>query len=350
MVAHRSGIWIGGLALVALLAGLIASFYPEHVDPAGVYFLGSLGDAGLVELVLTGNGGRCCFAERSEHYDVIEQPGPSGQMRLAVVGWQTGTNGFFEGAVRGQSAAFVGAWRSADGKTNTPVNLARVAERTVFRRRGGLRLSRYGLTQSFEAETPTFDHPTPFFRAITRQLLEEGRSDGREFTAFSWPDTWQYVTTPSAGNQYEATRQVDIVYLGKEAVSLRELAWEYTGGAHGNSQYNGLNFLAQDDRTIPVGLADLFEPASDWPTRLSDYCVADLKSQGASSITSGSITNLPPEELEQFTLAPAGLTILFSPYAVASYAEGAFAVCVPWSAIQSCLRTNGPSFSFGAPR
>jgi len=41
-----------------------------------------------------------------------------------------------------------------------------------------------------------------------------------------------------------------------------------------------------------------------------------------------------------FTIGTQGLLFMFSPYEVASYAEGAFFVIVPWASLGSVLRPN----------
>jgi hypothetical protein len=48
-------------------------------------------------------------------------------------------------------------------------------------------------------------------------------------------------------------------------------------------------------------------------------------------VVSGGIKSFSAEELGNFTVTAKGIRFYFGPYAVASYAEGAFEVFVPWS-------------------
>ena len=90
-------------------------------------------------------------------------------------------------------------------------------------------------------------------------------------------------------------------------------------------------------------LKDLFLPESDWGRRLSDACLTELRKQEASSVVNGTIAGFKTEELGRFTVSATGVRLHFSPYHVGSYAEGAFTVQVPWTALKSCLRMDGPA-------
>lgn len=125
----------------------------------------------------------------------------------------------------------------------------------------------------------------------------------------------------------------DFHHFSPALVSMAFAAYQYTGGAHGNVWMVPVNLRIKDGKPEDITLASLFKADSDYLTRLSAYCIEDLKKQGAALVTDGSITSFDANNLSSFVFSKRGITVFFAPYAVASYAEGPFEVVLPWDVL-----------------
>jgi hypothetical protein len=132
-----------------------------------------------------------------------------------------------------------------------------------------------------------------------------------------------------------------ITYFSEKFVSIHLVAYEDAGGAHPNTFTMTLNLAMRSDAPPKkVELADLLVTGDASRKMLSDFCIAELKKAGASQVANGVLKELTLEEMSDFTVDPQKLTIYFDPYAVASYAEGAFEVSVPRSALSEAMKPD----------
>ena len=238
-----------------------------------------------------------------------------------------------------------------------------VAKKTVLTRRTGLGFYDRGHHSSFEAELPEFLIDSPFLKTLSQQLCDDYKQSATEFTTVDWSLVLDGFREPSHSlRNWEGTITVDFAYVTPKAVSLIEFYWEFTGGVHGNGGANGQCFVDDHGSVRRLKLEDLFHPNSDWKKRLIEYCVSDLRCQGASFITDAlvqnpdSATTLPDSycdlkqfstsDLISFTLSPEGLRFYFSPYHVGSYADGVFTVGVPHYVIRDCIPEESPARLF----
>jgi hypothetical protein len=124
-------------------------------------------------------------------------------------------------------------------------------------------------------------------------------------------------------------------------VSVMAYCENYTGGAHGNRDYKGLNFALRNGKPRRVGLADVMLVRTTPEALATQIVLPRLKAMGASMAVEGVLESLSREQADNFVVTPAGITWLFSPYEVASYAEGEFLVKVPWSELKGKVRVDG---------
>ncbi|MGE0001680.1 MAG: DUF3298 domain-containing protein, partial [Fimbriimonadaceae bacterium] len=110
--------------------------------------------------------------------------------------------------------------------------------------------------------------------------------------------------------------------LTDSMVSLYAHSDTYTGGAHGNRDFVGLNFAMVAGKPKRIVLADLMDPGADPVVTASELVIPKLRAMNASSVIDGGVTQVTPQQADNFVVTPAGITWLFSPYEVASYAEG----------------------------
>ena len=128
----------------------------------------------------------------------------------------------------------------------------------------------------------------------------------------------------------------------------------YASAMHPNTITRTLNFARHPLRQLE--LQDIFEPTSNYLLMLSDYCVADLHRQQPEHwgdpeqraeqlkherdhwILSGA--GPTHHNYDKFVLVEGGLRIFFDAYQVGSYAEGAYDVFVPTSAMVPALKAS----------
>lgn len=108
----------------------------------------------------------------------------------------------------------------------------------------------------------------------------------------------------------------------------------YTGGAHPNRDYQGLNFAMKGGKAKRIGLADIMLVRMTPDALASQIVLPKLKAMGASGVVDAEVTSLTRQQADNFVITKSGLTWLFSPYEVASYAEGEFFVKVSWAELK----------------
>jgi hypothetical protein len=121
----------------------------------------------------------------------------------------------------------------------------------------------------------------------------------------------------------------------------------YAGAAHPNHNALVVNYDLKSARTLR--LAELFKPGSKYLSVISKYCIADLKKQMGGDAddrwiregAGGSLKNY-----KNWTVTEQGLTILFDPYQVASYAAGPQKVDIPYAALKGIVAPSGPLAAF----
>lgn len=219
-------------------------------------------------------------------------------------------------------------------------HLAVEGDQVVYRVRNGVRLAGRGRVNSYVAKWPAFPTDSGFHQQVARDLEERARSDGGEFATLDRAELWESMWESSAVGRHECEVTCGTALIADRFVSLVCTNSAYTGGAHGNTHYVVWNYGEQAGQAVPVELADLFDPQADWPQRLSELCLGDLRRQQASNVLNGLITNVPPDALESFAVMPEGLQFYFAPYAVGCYAEGSYTVNVPWHLIRVVVPTN----------
>ena len=119
--------------------------------------------------------------------------------------------------------------------------------------------------------------------------------------------------------QNELTVRFESPYIGPDIISFKLIISEYTGGAHPNSLFSGLNF----DRVSGKQLfqANAFKMIGRTVQQVSVSTTAQLKEKlGDTFFAEGANTN--PENFSSFVISADKVTFIFQPYQVAAYAAG----------------------------
>jgi hypothetical protein len=241
----------------------------------------------------------------------------------------------FSGKFSADGKSGQGSWKSADGKKNLSLSLTRLAKIET--------------QQAPEIEAwvdyPQFDDPryaklNEQLRSAAKQELAGHLKSVKDMRAELKDEP------PESLERLSSTTSCDVESATPNTVSLLCSAFEFSGGAHGNTALDGRNYaLGTDGKPRPLGLWDVLQKSPANAAKLSSLILADLKRQKASSVLDGSIKDFA-KELEknalEFTVVPAGLAFHFSPYALGSYAEGHFRAVIPSRAIAPLYRPEGP--------
>jgi hypothetical protein len=145
-------------------------------------------------------------------------------------------------------------------------------------------------------------------------------------------------------------------------VSVVRVDYEYTGGAHPNSLSDTILWDRSAGKRISIR-PFFAETADNGPTMkaMRQGVIASLeaekKKRGVEGTDASAIEAIEPKLLKigPVSLAPSteegkssGLTFHYSPYAVGSYAEGAYIAFVPWETLKPYLTPEGIRIFGGA--
>lgn len=159
--------------------------------------------------------------------------------------------------------------------------------------------------------------PTTAFIRDAQRLASRGE--------LAYPYTYESVLEPT--------------FWSSDTLSLLETSFYYTGGAHPNTGYRSLTFHRTGKEVVQLGLKDLFLPDAAYLPALLAEVNRKLCTRHAAWIEDGSV-KLKERDLGVFNLRERGLEVTFAPYAVGPYAQGKFAVTVPYTKLQGLLKPS----------
>lgn len=247
--------------------------------------------------------------------------------------------GTFSGVIKSDGAnlaeTITGKWQTPEGDRTYAFELNKIADfiHTKFTQGSIIELS-----SSY-----------PFMYSIVNQANQINdllRNEIEKKTNDFIKEAQNYFSRQSSISGWSQEIKYSIEFYSKKLLSLTGETYTYTGGAHGNTSYISQNYSLTGENIKLVNLSDLFIADSNFINILSIYLIKELKEQGASLIENGEITEFNEKDLHAFAISPRGLLFAFSPYSVASYAEGPFFVTVPYSEIRQIINPDGPLKEF----
>jgi hypothetical protein len=324
------------IILICLLQVSLPAFSAPVTEPVRFHYSGTVGDM-PVQMDLTFRG----MAINGDYYynrigESITLRGSLGSKSPAVVREYPGgrKTGSFTGRFDPFRMSWSGVWKSADGKRSMPFKVAAVA--TYVREKG-----KSG-NIDVEATYPQFTQALPAAKqlnTLVRSILSQKKKNivrqAQEAEPIAFRNgPWTFV--------YES----DIAYASKDLVSLIGSTYTYTGGAHGMTSYSSANYQITNGSVKQLGMNDLFKQGTPYLSVLSNEIIGLLRQKDAMWVTTGQVTSFEPKDLSVYSITPKGLTFYFDPYAVGSYAQGAFMVTVPYSVMSGYIREGGPLHRF----
>jgi hypothetical protein len=111
-------------------------------------------------------------------------------------------------------------------------------------------------------------------------------------------------------------------------VSVAFESYRFTGGAHGMSRYESINYDLSEGRTLSIG--DLLGSDPDWLVRLSDEAIAQLSERFPDGFEEWFAKGAAPDpaNFACFTFTRYTITVQFQLYQVAPYAYGAPSITI----------------------
>lgn len=251
--------------------------------------------------------------------------------------------GTLSGKLSADGKTGTGTWNSADGKKSLTLALTRLAHIETLA----------SPDSNVWVDFPKFDDPR--YAKLNGLLAGEAKQNLAQNLKSVQDVRTELQGAPggsAAEDRLSATTSCDVESVLPNTVSLLCTAYEYSGGAHGNTGLDARDYAIGPDGAVrPLKLWDVLQKSPAHINKLSGLIVAELKRQKASSVVDGGIKDftkeLDKDELS-FSILPAGLAFHFSPYAVASYAEGHFRAVIPHRALAGLYRQDGPLASRNA--
>jgi len=141
----------------------------------------------------------------------------------------------------------------------------------------------------------------------------------------------------------DAYFRYEILSVSEKLISVEISSGFYAHGAvHGQYDRSVVNWLVPSGRELKP--EDIFDEKTSWKDALTNYCFHELSGRKGYGYWVKKPEDLGemPTQPERWVLGEGGLTIQFDPYEVASYADGAPEVLVPWSELKQYLLSTAP--------
>ncbi|MBZ0215258.1 MAG: DUF3298 and DUF4163 domain-containing protein [Fimbriimonadaceae bacterium] len=224
-------------------------------------------------------------------------------------------------------------------------------------------ISETSLAIEMQANLPRAAHLDPALKSHIQALIDTALAEMRatatqDYDEFGKEEFWRPYSLSLSWEEH---------FVSPRIVSLLETRYEFTGGAHGNSDHRALLWDLQTRARIT--LDDIFpEPVKRTQAllaivaRLRDELIRQkierMNLDSASARTDPGLEELEAdgETLGIFTLMPSdspgksgGLLFHFPPYMLGSYAEGSYHLPVPASVFQAYLSPHLEGLFGGNP-
>ena len=235
--------------------------------------------------------------------------------------------------------------KMAGGVAFTTTNVATLEQ---FSRKRGGRVAGRGGGKAFSATWPAFHDGVPLHESLSKRFAAEAKGAVGSFTSDAYAIMWEGLKDGGASWSWEGSLEVRIVWLATNLISLCELRFEYTGGAHGNAAFVGRNFVLEGGKAREFKLPELFRPGVNWTNALSALCLPELRRQKAAwtlpdALESAQVKGFTADDFASFNVDGSGLIIHFADYAVGPHAEGLFSVLIPWKELETILHPGSPA-------
>lgn len=328
-------------------------------DSTTYYFMGELQDQAKSRTInvqgdLTFNGST---VEGKYHYNsgsgILELKGKAAADGIVSIEEQTSqgefgykydpsdkpkTTAVIRGKLDRRQGLITGTWVSADGKTSYPCTMKMIAEYKKIKHPALVVSVSYPAFASSDFAVLN----DSLKRTMTASYDSSVKSVQSQIDEIKSDTSWKPDFNPI--ERLSETDDLDVFHVSPSLVSMTHLAYMDGGGMHGNYAYHGETWKKNGTAWERVRLRELFTADTAYYKVVSDLLITALKKRDATFVVDGTVKDfrdgLRKGDLS-WAIRPAGITFVFSPYEVASYAEGALEVFLPWKVLGSYIRRDG---------
>lgn len=191
---------------------------------------------------------------------------------------------------------------------------------------------------SVSVQYPRFRAGTPVAAEANRWASRREREVFGAFLAQAKQDLPELQKVMSHA-RYELLVRPTVSLQTGELCSGYVESYAFTGGAHGSTTFETVNFSGSGRR---LQLQDLFPKGTDGRKQASFAILEQMLGSGkASAIQDGVWKELTAEQSERFVLTKSGILFLFNDYELGAYSEGRFKILVPFDKLAG-LDRKGP--------
>ncbi len=249
----------------------------------------------------------------------------------------------------GEDPAYTNAEVSAEAKAYNPDAIANtpiLPALSINGDAGALRLNYAATTPAYEVTGSIDKKIDAFDPVIAAQFAQNISATGSHFAADAVLMKAEADAAKAKGEEYwwPGAYTFDLNYkptlILDDMISIEETSALYTGGAHGMYTLGGLVFRKGGD--VPLGLEEIVTDEAAFEALMFEALVDAKIARGyeapRETILGEARDFLADSDAwkSNFVLEPSnvtgkigGVTVLFSPYDVGSYAEGAYAATIP---------------------
>jgi hypothetical protein len=269
------------------------------------------------------------------------------------------TTGEFTGAwtedANTAGATLEGEWR----KPNAKEPLIFTATEQLIRFTGAMKIADSRINESIKAKRLDLSAEYPqlseaanaatFNQLVKTRITNEVAAFKKQMMATSAEDL-KYL--PAGTNNY-LDIGYDIEYADDDFISISFIRSEFAGGVHPNYNFLTMNYDLINNRELK--LVDLFKPGAKYLATIAAYATKSLRERKDAEtgenrgfaqdiFAEGALPKA--ENYARWNITKKGLLFTFDPYQVASYADGAQYVIIPYSALKSIARPDGALAKF----
>lgn len=181
---------------------------------------------------------------------------------------------------------------------------------------------------------PQFAPHSAFHALVNAYVRDTTRKGLRQFLTES-----RGMEKPTHPYAYEVTSTVALAH--PSLISVRQMIYSYTGGAHPNTFWPAMTFGMVHGKPKRLSLDDVLKDGAS-PTWVDDLVLTRLRRKEASWVVDGAVTSLTDDQRANFTVDAKGMTWWFAPYEMGPYVQGMFEIHIGWPALRPYLNPTGP--------
>lgn len=182
-----------------------------------------------------------------------------------------------------------------------------------------------------------FENPNGWQKEVNADLLAEFEAE--KAAMLSGEDRGCFFGTAYPYELYGTSKvYADTPKIFSAAVEI----YTFTGGAHGNKECKGYNYVIGDGTAKPFALTDMFKDSAGWKAELYRLSIEAIKKE---SPDAPFFEGQTPEEnqkfISEFAISSDGITLIFPLYSISPYYAGIWKPFIERSKIEGMLSDKG---------